>query len=274
LVAGAAKSKVKAKAGPRGPAGPKGATGATGAAGPAGPAGPIGAAGSGTPGAEGLKGSEGPAGPKGTNGTNGESVTGKSITSGGSKCGGQAGAEYTLKGATTEVCNGATGFTKTLPKGATETGTFGFASNKASSEGDFTEYLWPVPISFSIPLEASLQEVRYVTTLQQKREECTGTSDTPACEKTQEEVEAQCAGTVEAPTAVEGHLCVYQGGTHLPGGAKTLKVVFIKPPSSTLDGGANGAGTSGAIVVVEYVGPEEEEGGGATLNGSWAVTAP
>ena len=49
-------------------------------------------------------------------------MTGKSITSGGSKCAGQAGAEYTLKGTTTEVCNGQTGFTEKLPKGKTETG--------------------------------------------------------------------------------------------------------------------------------------------------------
>ena len=91
-----AKAKPKAKAGPRGPAGPagkNGATGATGAAGATGPAGPTGPAGgvgpAGTVGAQGIQGIQGIQGVEGKKGE-----------------------------------KGTTGFTKALPSGETETGTW------------------------------------------------------------------------------------------------------------------------------------------------------
>ena len=115
-----AKSKAKAKVGPRGPAGPAGKAGASGAQGPVGPAGAQGA--QGTAGAAGAKGETGPQGPEGkagkpgANGENGE--------------------------------NGTTGFTETLPEGKTETGTW-VIRGTVKTEG---EYL-ATTISFPIPLK-------------------------------------------------------------------------------------------------------------------------
>ncbi len=116
-----AKSKAKAKVGPRGPAGPAGKAGASGAQGPVGPAGAQGA--QGTAGAAGAKGETGPQGPEGkagkpgANGENGE--------------------------------NGTTGFTETLPEGKTETGTW-VIRGTVKTEGEFLA----TAISFPIPLKA------------------------------------------------------------------------------------------------------------------------
>ena len=75
-VAGAAKAKPKAKAGPRGPAGKTGATGATGPAGAAGAKGETGAAGGAGPqGPAGATGPQGPQGEPGTPGAKGEPGT-------------------------------------------------------------------------------------------------------------------------------------------------------------------------------------------------------
>ena len=215
-----------------------------GARGPAGPRGATGAPGAiGATGAVGPAGAAGPQGPAGANGAPGEK---------GER--GETGAPGT------PGTNGTTGFTKTLPKGATETGTFSFSAVN-ESEGLYAG----VPISFSIPLEHSLgaTEVHYVTLEEQEEEN----HKTPP---------AACLGKVEAPTAAEGNLCVYQGGNHIPKGT-SLKYRKIGPPSAgSTPGIPVGAGASGAIVVFEYTGPGEErlEGEGDVQNGSWAVTAP
>jgi hypothetical protein len=118
-LASTAKSKAKAKTGPRGPAGPKGATGATGAPGAAGPAGPGGAAGAkgenGAAGATGATGATGPAGATGAAGPQG--ATGSPWTAGG-----------------------------VLPHGKTETGVWG--TGLTSNTGQHT-----FPVSFPLPLE-------------------------------------------------------------------------------------------------------------------------
>lgn len=138
-VATTAKSKPKAKTGPRGPAGPAGKNGATGATGATGPAGAIG------PG-----GPPGPQGPAGMNGTNGE------------------------KGA--EGKEGKTGFTSQLPKGKTEQGVWA-ASGSVYGSGaiSFVIPLESAPAAHYV--NASGQEL--TGTAEQTPAVCTGSAVNP-----------------------------------------------------------------------------------------------
>ena len=138
----------------------KGKAGSPGAAGPQGPQGPAGAAGAGTPGPQGTAGAEGKEGKEGHEGKQGQP--------------GAPGPEGNIK--------------KTLPSGATETGTWSY--DLPTSEG---EPEGGAPISFAIPLEKPLDEthVHYVK------------SEAP-------EPPEACKGTPEAPTAAKGNLCVYE----------------------------------------------------------------
>ena len=251
-------AKAKKKSAPVGKPGPRGPAGPAGAQGPAGPQGPAGAAGAkgeaGAAGGNGESGHEGPAGKNGTNGTpgapgaNGESVTGKTIASDGSKCGGQAGVEYTLKSTTTEVCNGQTGFTKTLPAGETETGAWSFST---SNEG-----LIVTSFSFNIPLAKALggSEVHYV-----------GPGETVT----------ECPGTAKEPKAKPGNLCVYQAealNVQLNAGSETATATIVDPGASLEEVElvhANGTGTSGAGMTFIPITEPLHVG-----YGTWAVTAP
>jgi hypothetical protein len=192
---GKATASAKAKKGPRGP---KGATGLAGPSGPQGPAGATGAAGpKGDPGPKGDKGDPGDQGPQGTPGT--------------------------------------TGFTKTLPPGETETGTWAYGIVSVAPPNI------KVPISFSIPLETALNqsEVHFV-----------GEGETPP---------AGCTGgTVENPKADPGHLCIYTGEFE-----RGTATVLIRKVSSGVTDGADPAGAQMLII-----GPPENSYG----YGSWAVT--
>jgi hypothetical protein len=238
-------AQLKGANGKNGATGPAGATGPGGLAGAAGAKGENGAAGSagakgttgetGPKGATGAKGEQGIQGIQGNPGANGESVTGKTITSGGSKCGGQAGVEYTLKSATTEVCNGQTGFTKTLPSGETETGTYGFDVHAAGVVYE--------PFSFPIPLAAPLagSTVHFIAETAAPG----GGNDT-----------TECKGTIAEPKATAGNLCMYE--TSQP-------VVTALGPTTLGKGG---------LVVVFFVSEIPAGTGEAASSGSWAVTAP
>jgi hypothetical protein len=252
----ASASKAKKKAAPkpvRGPAGPKGATGATGAAGPAGPAGPAGAAGA--KGENGAAGSAG-VGTEGPKGANGESVTNTKLAKDSSACP-EGGAEFKVgtTGAATKACSGTTGFTKTLPAGDTETGTW--SSQYLEHEGASS-----ASISFAVPLETALggTAVTFVSTEEQNEEHG-------------ETRPAACSGDVEQPTAATGHLCIYQGETQLrvePSAREPPELFFphICPPSGC--GGGNGAGTTGAVMEIVYGNPIPTYN--AFVQGSWAVT--
>ncbi len=247
-LATAAKAKPKAKTGPRGPAGktgpsgPAGATGPAGAVGPGGPAGPAGG--------------PGPAGAPGAPGTPGESVTNKTVTPG-ATCK-EGGAEFKVgAGTATKACNGekgTSGFTKTLPSGATETGTWG-AIFPSIAEGGHEEATLLENISFAIPLAAPIgfAGVHYVTLAEQTAKSST-----------------ECPGTAEEPSAASGQLCVYEAVISEPEETSVLKVTAIAPPASV--GSPRGAGTAGAIAFVHFAGKAEQEG--AQLQGTWAVTAP
>lgn len=187
--------------------GKAGAAGAAGAQGPAGPAGPAG--------------SQGPAGAKGENGAAGVK--------------GEAGP----KGATgPEGPTGQTGFTETLPKGATETGAWS-VQGPANDEGEavFTS------ISFSIPLGGGL-----------------GPAEAIFVEPGDTSHEKECPGTFAEPAAATGDLCVYANKV------TKLGLIAVGNPSGEL--GEEGASRSGALILMSV--PTNEAG---FAYGSWAVTA-
>lgn len=244
-----AKAKAKGKAGPRGPAGKNGAPGATGPAGPAGatgPGGPQGPAGTNGTGTQGEKGETGAAG---------ASVTNTTLAPNAAKspCGAEGGAEFTAGSSKTHACNGKTGFTKTLPKGETETGAWGFATH---SEGGAL-----ATISFNIPLENAPQAFHLIKPEGAKKAECeakTEPSEKKECEEERVKEEAEdhavCPGTLEAPKAAAGQLCLYSA---------LLEAEGIL--SSSLY-------TSGFTAV--FYALTEVKGGHGTIDyGTWAVTA-
>jgi len=198
-------ASLKGKAGPAGAAG---ATGAVGATGPAGAAGPAGPAGTGVQGLQGPEGKEGKEGPAGKNGTNGK--------------------------------NGTTGFTKTLPSGETETGTWTLQATAAGAGEPFY-----APISFPIPLatpatSGQAAHVEFIKELSAKT--------------------SNCAGSAGNPTAKAGYLCVY---AEVADNAETAG--FLNLENNAEETYASRFGT-----VVYRV----SEGAGPVITiGSWAVTA-
>jgi hypothetical protein len=137
---------------------------------------------------------------------------------------------------------GTTGFTQTLPKGSTEKGTWASQSFEGNTRVVVT------PISFNIPLSASLSKTQVFFIPAE------GANPDPD----------QCPGSVAAPEASEGNLCVYAGFLTLKPDVETGG---IDDPSAA-EFGVAGAATTGASLVLE---PETPEGGLAY--GTWAVTA-
>lgn len=200
----AAKAKPKTKAGPRGPAGPAGKNGTNGVNGAPGATGPAGAKGENGP--VGAPGAEGKEGKAGINGTNGK--------------------------------NGTTGFTKTLPSGETETGSW--SAHPAEGAEAY------VPISFNIPLGTEIDPAKvYIVSLEEQKNKTAPTA---------------CSGTAEAPTAEAGGMCVYVGENYE--GHMRLNTV-IKPYGFLLAGVGK---TGGSLVVTGEQAP-------AVAYGTWAVTA-
>jgi hypothetical protein len=216
-----------------------GKPGAAGATGPAGPAGKEGGAGKeGAPGANGT----------GTAGAAGESVTIGAASAGECPSGG---AKFTNKTGTAHACSAAAGggFPKTLPEGATETGTWEGRFEHAGAEGNARD-----PISFNVPLEAAIGEagVHYVPLAQQGQ---------PVA------IAEGCPGTGEAPEAEKGTLCVYEAFVELlEPTMDTIGVSQIAPPGSA--GFPQGAGVAGAMLLIHF----EGAGGFGEIQGSWAVT--
>ncbi len=224
---GKAHSSAKAKQGPRGK---------TGKTGPAGPAGPAGA-----------KGDTGSAGSNGSNGSNGQSVTATSFA--GSKVGSsctEGGIEFVAASGTTFACNGkkgtngtngtngTTGFTDTLPSGKTETGAWGFNASEASATTEEQEeeqlLIVRVPVSFSIPLstQVGVFNIKFAG-------------------------DSHCTGTVGAPTAAAGFLCIYE--------QQAQNAEVGAPLGFSI-------GVSGVLLRYKITGNE------AFADGTFAVTAP
>ncbi len=162
----------------------RGQAGSAGSAGLAGKEGPQGK--EGALGKEGVPGKEGKVGADGINGTNGEGVTATKVETSSANCKKQGGSEFTVGSTTTFACNGQSGFTKTLPKGETEKGTWGYSFN--------SDVIQMVSISFPIPLAAELDEkhVHYIAA--------------------EQAVTAECPGSATEPEAAAGNLCVYEAG--------------------------------------------------------------
>ena len=145
-------------------------------------------------GAPGKDGANGANGADGTDGANGKSVVltaeaaGANCKAGGTKVeveGNAASKKY--------VCNGQTGFTATLPSGATETGVWATGTNDGASI---------IPLSFNIPLATAPEFLRYVTEAGLERYLAPGP-------EIKEVTPEHCLGTAEEPKAEAGYVCVY-----------------------------------------------------------------
>jgi hypothetical protein len=209
--------------------------------------------GTGPQGAKGEPGTPGANGKDGANGTNGKSAeaipfSGSKGPIGGVTCT-EGGLEVKSASATTLVCNGAkgadgtTGFTETLPPGATETG-----SVAGVSQTGFAGPLTQVPISFSIPLAAALDDehVFLIYEAAAVPSECENASHAGAA-------------SAENPEAGSGYLCVY-----LVSDSSESTVHKVIPAGGTSS--TNGASATGAYM--QLAGGES----GWPFNGSWAVT--
>lgn len=204
-------------------------------------------------GKNGATGPQGPAGSQGPAGANGkEGAKGATGAAGATGPTGAAGAT----GAT-----GQTGFTKVLPSGETETGTWAMGhiaeKEKYPGNGEAVD----VPISFNIPLAADLP-ASAVHIITNKGKELNG--------ETHEVTSTECLGTVAEPTAEPGNLCIYSKTEVISFEPFNLKNVLIKGAgeSSTNPGtGANGVSATGIALKVF---PFED---GAEAYGTWAVTA-
>jgi Collagen triple helix repeat (20 copies) len=249
LIASAAKSKSKVKAGPRGPAGPAGKTGATGAAGATGPAGPGGPAG--PTGATGPQGPQGVQGEAGVEGKAGAGVTSKTAVPSPGTCK-EGGTEFIVEGKKTYACNGKEGPQgmihphETLPVGASETGAWSLVGpvvtpNNGTLEEEDQE-LRAVPISFTLPIEPSVKPIFIAA----------GSPKT-----------TECPGTAEKPEAEAGFLCVYATRQIL---IHTTNVKFFTAGKLAV----GEASPTGAIMQFVVSG---ETGDTTQAFGTWAATA-
>jgi collagen triple helix repeat protein len=256
---GKATASAKGKRGPRGPKGPVG---------PEGKQGPAGANGK-----DGTDGTNGAPGEKGADGTSATTVT---IPTSSATCNHNGGVEVKSAGPTHNVCNGTTGFTKTLPSGETETGSWATPVFENQTE-DFRAV---VPISFSIPLAVPLNEEGNSTGCSED-ENRTEICQVHYINFENEEVltnelgtteSNDCLGTVEEPLAVKGNLCIYEGQPQvIPAGH--FQYNDINTPYETL-GGFTGAGTTGATLSLLLQMDESELPSRAVVRGTFAVTAP
>jgi hypothetical protein len=233
LITSAKQIKPSVLAQLKGKPGAAGAVGSQGTAGPVGPQGPVGVAGK-----DGVNGAPG-----------GKGETGVSVTTAAAslaECGKAGGVKVMSASPATKVCNGATGFTKTLPSGETETGMWGSISGKANCFGPIVCGI--ASMSFSIPLEKALESEHHV---QVKPAGYDGTDGTG----TEHE---ECPGTAEEPKAEAGVLCVY-----------TLANRIKEANSSVL-----ASTTAGVVVLFNAEGEVNKEGNeGQFADGTWAVTA-
>jgi hypothetical protein len=177
------------KNGAPGATGPAGATGAAGSKGDTGLKGDAGAQGE-----KGVPGDTGAPGAKGDPGAPGASPTVVELqASDPGPCEGSGGAKIIGVNAGEEAfaCNGGGtggGFPATLPSGSTETGLWSVSAADVVVPGTVLTTL-----SFNIPLEARPTKAVLIT------------SSSPSEEETEE-----CPGTVAAPEAKAGFLCVYR----------------------------------------------------------------
>jgi hypothetical protein len=264
---GKATASAKAKKGPRGP------KGATGPAGPAGSQGPAGANGK-----DGSNGANGSNGATGATGANGQSVT-TTAEPPLAHCGDQEGVKLHSVSGDNYVCNGEDGEDGedgepwaaggTLPGGATETGLWSYGEVPGGSPIQFASLLFTIPL----PSALDLDHVHYINNAgkevifevnEEEGKEFVGFKELSS---------AACHGSVEAPSADPGNLCVYAGRVSnskiytyfkLVSEGETFKV------GSSIETALGGMGTSTVGAVLKA---EKGEGAGTTYGiGTWAVT--
>jgi hypothetical protein len=230
------KKIAKQYAGERGPRGKNGQNGQNGSNGAPGAKGDAGAQGE-----QGAKGDRGEKGEDGSPGEDGKSVEEFVIAPEEPACEELGGAEYVVEGETegTQVCNGKEGSPwtagGTLPKGATETGTWAVSANPGLADSEGNVY---VPISFPIPLENVIE------------------FGTGKVHIVGESGGGECQGTVYEPKAHEGELCIYVAEKH---GINVLQ-------TEDLERAPNAASKTGTVLVFNEVLEH------AWATGSWAVT--
>ncbi|HEX5309687.1 MAG TPA: hypothetical protein VFW38_11470 [Solirubrobacteraceae bacterium] len=241
-------AELKGKAGPRGAPGergPQGAPGEKGAQGVVGEKGQKGDPGAighegpqGTTGATGLTGlrgatgATGPTGLSGTTGTNG--TTGTTGTTGATGATGLEGEA---------ACSASPGGCE-LPTGASERGQWGFFSLGTAS--------YVVPISFNIPLSAE-PKPHFIGPGEGEGEGKEAAAITSH----------ECTGTVTAPGAADGNLCVFA--------ASLTNAAIESEPLSFFNNEAAiplGAGHSGTLVNLKVAETTKE----AIGRGDWVVT--
>jgi hypothetical protein len=264
-VAGHSIAVVAKGKGGKGPRGPRGLAGPAGREGKQGPAGATGA--------KGETGSAGPQGPQGAAGANGtDGVNGKSVVTvpfegahepAGAQCKGAGGYIVEVEDSSKQayVCNGSggsgggggsggEGYPKALPKGKSETGVWTSANRE---ENKATEGYENISISFPVQLEGFVSNGHALFVDTEEQTNKTGNY-------------VHCGGSTAEPQAEEGFLCVYQGFTEVEEGFTEYQIGSIAPVTG---GVTNGAGVSGAVMVLVYKGPEDPH----EMQGSWAVTA-
>jgi hypothetical protein len=272
-IAIAAKSRPKAKTGPRGPAGPKGAAGATGPAGAAGAKGENGAAGATGP--QGPAGNNGEKGETGARGAAGTTVKSKEFLGtsepAGEPCKKQGGSEFKAGTKVTYACNGEKGVIhqgETLAPEVSEYGAWSFGSIKETA---LFEAQVHVPVaSFTIPLAAPLEStvcdenpipatcrVHYINDKDQEVIK----NEVTTFELEYLSPKPQCPGSAEKPEAAPGNFCVY--ASHEENVTTDSEKIF--DPGN----GSEGTGTTGAY---EYF--LVKTGAYGEGQGTWAVTAP
>jgi hypothetical protein len=259
----------------KGKAGPAGAPGVQGLAGPAGPQGPVGK--DGAPGANGKDGAPG---------ANGQSLVSAVLNAGEEGCA-EGGSKFTVGVKTTTACNGekgepgpqgppgTTGFTKTLPSGETETGTWAVSNTSATKE-----FLSVAPISFPIPLKAPIANLEVVERCELLANKSTQLAE---CETRVKLAQKFCPGTAAEPKANPGYLCIY-GGFMLglekenevpqPGEEKyeAWGPIVFNAPGASNEVAEHSPGTTGVDMAIRYAGREVSSF--VMLSGTWAVTAP
>jgi Collagen triple helix repeat (20 copies) len=237
------------RAGGSGAAGPMGVQGLRGVAGAVGAPGANGAPGAaGAPAAKGATGATGAAGVTGVSGATGAAgingATGATGPAGAAGATGATGPTGPAAGATgpTGAIGPAASVSGTLPEGNSETGAWILTS---AAEPEAKREAAAV-ISFPIPLKTAITSanVHYLTKAE-----------------TETKSNASCTGTLEAPTAEKGSLCVYTGQEEIVGVPfKNIQNAKAEPGSSL----------TGAFVIFEA--PKTEGSNDVVVQGSWAVT--
>jgi hypothetical protein len=237
-------SNVSGARGAPGAPGLEGGTGATGATGPAGVTGATGARGAtGPTGLPGGKGIAGAVGPTGARGTAGAAATGATGAAGATGATGPTGASGPAGATPALEENLASGHSESGIWSAAVASTIEHASRPAGAA-----------ISFTVPLGSPITESSHVQYMNQATSEGTEGVRPAGCKK----------GTIEAPQAEAGFLCVF-----------TAREANISAAFKALENASGEAGKTsrdGAYVIFEST------SGGATTQirdfGSWAVTAP